>query len=316
MTPAFEFGPVTEADFDEFVALRIRVMRASLERLGRFDPVTAALRFRSSFQPAGTRRILVGGEAAGCVGCWPEADGDGDGEAMRIEHFYLAEKYQRLGLGGAVLRRLFDEAPSQAARFRVGALRDSDANRFYLRHGFAKVSEGEWDIAYERPRLPLLVPVLAPVLTGGCLCGVVRYSANPAQHSGYYCHCRMCQLAFGNTRAAFINLRKDQVQWTAQAPTLYASSKFAQRGFCGRCGTPLSFAYLASDHMDLSVGSFDDPSAITPASHFAIESRIATWHADDGLPGERLDKHLKLTERWKSAYGDDVAPGVAATRRP
>ena len=125
-------------------------MRASLERLGRFDPATAALRFRSTFRPAGTRRILVGSEAAGCVGYWPEADG----EAMRIEHFYLAEKFQRLGLGAAVLRRLFNKAPPQATRFRVGALRDSDANRFYLRHGFALVSEDEWDIAYERPRWP------------------------------------------------------------------------------------------------------------------------------------------------------------------
>ena len=79
---------------------------------------------------------------------------------------------------------------------------------------------------------------------------------------------------------------------------------------------PLSFAYLASDHIDLSVGSLDDPSATTPASHFAIESRIATWQADDGPPGERLDEHLKLTGHWKSACGDGVAPGVAATRRP
>lgn len=231
---------------------------------------------------------------------------------MRIEQFYLAEKFQRLGWVSAVLRRLFDEAPPQATRFRVGALRDSDANRFYLRHGFVKVSEDESDIAYERPRLPAPMPVL----TGGCLCGAMRYTASPTHRGGYDCHCRMCQLAFGNTRAAFINLRNHEVQWTANPPTLYASSKFAQRGFCGHCGTPLSFEYLASDHMDLSVGSLDDPSAMTPTFHFAIESRMAAWHADDALPGERLDEHLKLTERWRAAYGDGVEPGVAATREP
>jgi hypothetical protein len=51
-------------------------------------------------------------------------------------------------------------------------------------------------------------------LTGGCLCGALRYEARPDAREGYYCHCRMCQLAFGNTRAAFLNLRKDQVTWT------------------------------------------------------------------------------------------------------
>ncbi len=152
-------------------------------------------------------------------------------------------------------------------------------------------------------------------LAGGCLCGAVRFEARPDKREGYYCHCRMCQLAFGNTRAAFLNLRKDQVTWTAGAPAEYASSKFAVRGFCNRCGTPLSFAYAGSKNMDLAVGAFDDPSAIKPVSHFAVESRVANWHADDGLPGDRLDASAALTERWKNAYGDDVVPGVAATRK-
>jgi len=154
-----------------------------------------------------------------------------------------------------------------------------------------------------------------PALTGGCLCGAVRFEARPTHRDGYYCHCRMCQLAVGNTRAAFINLRKDEVRWLAAEPTWYASSKIARRGFCGRCGTPLSFEYLESERMDLSVGSFDDPAALTPISHFAVESRIANWHADDGLPGERLADSTRLMERWTKAYGDAVEPGVEAARK-
>ena len=151
-------------------------------------------------------------------------------------------------------------------------------------------------------------------LTGGCLCGAIRYEARPEKREGYYCHCRMCQLAFGNTRAAFINLRKDQITWSTGAPALYASSKFAVRGFCGRCGTPLTFAYPDSKNMDLSIGSLDDPSAVKPVSHFAVESRVGNWHADDGLPGDRLDESAALNARWKAAYGDDVVPGIEATR--
>lgn len=148
MTPVFEFASVSEADFDDLLALRIAVMRESLERIGRFDPQRAAQRFRSTFRPPQTRRIHVGGETAGCVAMWDEP------EALRVEHFYLAARFQRLGLGGAVLRRLFAEAPPHVQCFRVGALRGSDANRFYQRHGFVQVSESEWDIEYERPRPP------------------------------------------------------------------------------------------------------------------------------------------------------------------
>jgi hypothetical protein len=154
----------------------------------------------------------------------------------------------------------------------------------------------------------------ASTLSGGCLCGSVRFEARPDKREGYYCHCRMCQLAFGNTRAAFMNLRKDQVAWAGRPPAYYASSKIARRGFCATCGTPLSFEYLDSDFMDLSIGAFDDPAAITPTLHFAVESRLAGWHADDGLPGERLDASQKLAARWKNAYGEGVVPGVEAAR--
>ena len=153
-----------------------------------------------------------------------------------------------------------------------------------------------------------------PALHGGCLCGSIRYEARPDHRDGYYCHCRMCQLAFGNTRATFFNLRKSEVSW-ATPPKYYVSSKIARRGFCGNCGTPLSFEFNDSERMDLSVGSLDDPSAFKPTEHTAIERRIAAWHCDDGLPGERLDENTRINERWKQAYGDDVVPGVETARK-
>ena len=33
----------------------------------------------------------------------------------------------------------------------MGALRGSDSNRFYQRHGFVQIEESEWDIEYLRP---------------------------------------------------------------------------------------------------------------------------------------------------------------------
>jgi hypothetical protein len=154
---------------------------------------------------------------------------------------------------------------------------------------------------------------LEPV-RGGCLCGAVRFEVRATHRDGYFCHCRMCQLAFGNTRAALVSVRKVEVSWTTKPPEYFFSSSFARRGFCSRCGTPLSFEYLSSENMDLTIGSLDTPAAFTPIAHFAVESRIANWHATGELREERLDENVQIMSRWKQAYGEDCTPGVQATR--
>ena len=158
-----------------------------------------------------------------------------------------------------------------------------------------------------------MVDTFAPI-QGGCLCGRVRYEATADHRDGYYCHCRMCQLAFGNTRAAYFNLRKAEVRWLTSPPAYYASSKIARRGFCGRCGTPLTFEFLDSERMDLSVGSLDDPALLHPTAHFGVETRIAGWHGEDGLPGSRLDENAPIQQRWRSAYGAGARPGLQPAR--
>lgn len=145
MTPSFRFEAVREADFEALLQLRITTMRASLVALGRFDPVRARDRFRSTFRPQHTRRIVVDNAAAGCVATWPEAD------MTRIEHFYIDAAHQGRGLGSAVIEALLREPAHAGKPFIVGALRGSAANRFYARHGFVQRAESEWDIEYVRP---------------------------------------------------------------------------------------------------------------------------------------------------------------------
>jgi hypothetical protein len=155
---------------------------------------------------------------------------------------------------------------------------------------------------------------MSEALTGGCHCGAIRYRVTTDKPDAYYCHCRMCQLAFGNIFATYVNVAKNEVEWTSGAPAHFRSSKIARRGFCGNCGTPLTFEFLDSDRMDISVGSLDDPGAVRPTIHIAVESRIAAWHVPDGLPEKRLDEFDNITKKWKQAYGEEVEPGLAAAR--
>ena len=146
-------------------------------------------------------------------------------------------------------------------------------------------------------------------LHGGCQCGRHRYSVRMEKPEGYFCHCRMCQRAFGNIFATFINVRVADVRWDTTEPAWYASSRIARRGFCANCGTPLAFQYLEGDYMDLSVGSLDEPGCITPTEHTGVEGRIADWSLPVALPESRIDENPRIRERWQAAYGPDVKPG-------
>ena len=143
---------------------------------------------------------------------------------------------------------------------------------------------------------------MAETMTGGCQCGRVRYTAEVESDDAYWCHCRMCQRATGGVAIAFMNLRQDQVNWECE-PDEYGSSSFSRRGFCAQCGTSLSFRYVDSAKIDLTVGSFDDPYRFKPTSHFGVESRHEAWIAPDGLPEMRSDAYQPLIDKWMNALG-------------
>ncbi|MFY1877972.1 GNAT family N-acetyltransferase [Achromobacter xylosoxidans] len=142
---ALRDAPVGEADFDALLAIRIEAMRDSLERLGRFDPERARARLRATFRPDHTWFIERDGARIGFYALRPDGDG------LRLDHLYVVPAAQGLGVGGQVLGRLLRDADLRGLPVRVGALRGSDSNRFYRRHGFEPVAESEWDIDYLRP---------------------------------------------------------------------------------------------------------------------------------------------------------------------
>lgn len=140
--PDFSLADVVEADFDALAELRIAAMRESLERVGRFDVMRARERLRKSFSPQSTQFIVSGGKRIGFYAL-RECDGH-----LMLDHLYVHPEHQSRGMGSAVLRLLLAKADLKGLPVKVGALRGSDSNRFYRRHGFRKTSEDEWDIYY------------------------------------------------------------------------------------------------------------------------------------------------------------------------
>ncbi len=124
-----------------------------------------------------------------------------------------------------------------------------------------------------------------PLLTGGCQCGAVRYALYAPPEGVHLCHCRMCQKAVGGPFAALAPVRLADFAWTRGEPAEYLSSSHAARDYCAACGTPLTFRYLDSEFIDLTIGSFDRPEEVAPEKHVGVESRVGWLARLDRLPG-------------------------------
>ena len=143
MRPDFRLRPVSEADFEPLLSLSIRVLRADLERLGRFKPELRRERFRAAFHPATLSAIEVAGVCVGCIGAEPRSD------HLHIHAFYVQPEFQGCGLGAAVLARV----TGQYARLpvRIEVLKGSSALGFWQRQGFRQSGEEDFDLLLERP---------------------------------------------------------------------------------------------------------------------------------------------------------------------
>ncbi|WP_371484699.1 GNAT family N-acetyltransferase [Kitasatospora sp. NBC_00315] len=146
----WELRPALPGDVEAIADLRAVVLREDLERLGRYDEHRVRQRLRDGYHPQYTSLLLVddggaGRGRAGCVTLRPAEDG------LHLEHFYLAPRYQGLGLGSAVLRSLLARADAEGVPVRLSVLQGSAARRLYERHGFVPDSEDAVEVFMHRP---------------------------------------------------------------------------------------------------------------------------------------------------------------------
>jgi GNAT superfamily N-acetyltransferase len=141
VTPAFRLRPATEADFEALLDLSVRVMRADLERIGRFDPERRRARMRAGL-PA---LQVIEGDAGplGCIGLARDAGG------LEVHSFYIEPHAQGRGLGRAVLDAALREHPGLPVRIEV--LKGSPARRFWEGQGFQVTGEAAFDLLMGRP---------------------------------------------------------------------------------------------------------------------------------------------------------------------
>jgi hypothetical protein len=122
-------------------------------------------------------------------------------------------------------------------------------------------------------------------LTGGCLCGRVRYEAEILPNDvADWCFCGQCRKASGAASLPWVQVAPGRFVVTQGEARGFASSPHSTRWFCPQCGTPLYMTDDAGRSVGITLGSLDGPGLVPPTVQGWVGSRVGWAKPDPDLP--------------------------------
>lgn len=113
-------------------------------------------------------------------------------------------------------------------------------------------------------------------VSGRCLCGAVKFTADVAKRDVDICHCGMCRRW---SAGPYIGLPHDGPVAFEGAENIgvYKSSEWGERAFCKICGTSLYWHLAGSDHYSFSAGALDDQAGLALTLQIFIDEKPAYY---------------------------------------
>jgi hypothetical protein len=136
-------------------------------------------------------------------------------------------------------------------------------------------------------------------ITGGCVCGAVRYECSGRPLAMFRCHCRTCQMSGGGPYAPITLFPASAFRLTKGALKHHTTDKINgekhRRGFCADCGSRLTGGETEgreSRWIAVSAASLDDPSLFRPTMDI-FTSHAQAWD----VMNPALPKHPEYPPR-------------------
>jgi len=125
-------------------------------------------------------------------------------------------------------------------------------------------------------------------LTGGCLCGGVRFEVDEPPISASYCHCTRCQRRTGTAASVQARIVPGSLRIVSgkELVRAFEPEDGFPKEFCSACGSALwSRNPDNSDALSVRLGAFDEDPGVRP-SYRQYVAYAAQWEPipDDGLP--------------------------------
>jgi len=126
-------------------------------------------------------------------------------------------------------------------------------------------------------------------LTGGCVCGGVRYEVTQPPLGASYCHCTRCQRRTGTAASAQARIAPGSLRLVAGEELVRSydpgGGSFL-KAFCTVCGSALWSRHPDDpDLVSIRLGTFDADPGVRPGFRQFVDY-AAAWEPipDDGLP--------------------------------
>jgi hypothetical protein len=126
------------------------------------------------------------------------------------------------------------------------------------------------------------------LLTGGCMCGGVRFEVSEPLLGSLYCHCKRCQRRTGTafSVSALTAPGSFRISKGAELVRSWAPPEGWVKSFCGECGSQLYTTDPENPELiAIRMGAVDGDPGIRPSAHQFV-TYAAPWEPipDDGLP--------------------------------
>ncbi len=123
-------------------------------------------------------------------------------------------------------------------------------------------------------------------VSGGCLCGAVRFAVQLPSKWCAHCHCTRCRKAHGAGYVTWAGFEESRfhLQQGERELTWYPSSPGAERGFCKVCGSSLLFrSERWAGEVHVALGTLDGPIDRKPQAHVFHDTHVDWMAIDEAL---------------------------------
>jgi hypothetical protein len=123
------------------------------------------------------------------------------------------------------------------------------------------------------------------ILSGGCLCGAVRYEVSDAFLYAANCHCSQCRRATGSAFKPFAGIERAKLAIRLGEDKLMIFGDDAAHDVrCGACGSFLYSLVRDGAFVHVAMGTLIDDPTIRPTEHIFVGSKAPWFTITDDLP--------------------------------